>query len=186
MIRYYQFENMPYSFSRFIRLERVKKTGFNSCFMKLQGGREKSVQIIAYCLMPTHLHLVLKQLKEDGIPIFMSNILNSYARYFNTKHKRKGPLWEGRYKKIIVKTDEYLLQLTRYIHLNPVTAFLVNKPDEWQFSSYQGYLQDIDKDELVCEYEDFLSINPVSYRRFVKDRISFQRDLARLKKLFLE
>jgi putative transposase len=78
--------------------------------------------------MPTHIHLVLRQLKDGGISKFMSNILNSYSRYFNIKHNRKGPLWEGRFRKVLVGSDEQLLHLTRYVHLNPVTACLVDKP----------------------------------------------------------
>ena len=61
------------------------------------------VEIIAYCIMPTHFHLVVKQLKEDGISFFIQQILNSYSRYFNIKTKRKGPLWEGRFQNVIIE-----------------------------------------------------------------------------------
>ncbi len=78
--------------------------------------------------MPTHIHLILKQLKEDGISAYMSKILNSYTCYFNRRTKRKGPLWESRFKRVEVTSDEQLLHLTRYIHLNPVTAHIVEEP----------------------------------------------------------
>ncbi|MBN1870037.1 MAG: transposase [Candidatus Omnitrophica bacterium] len=99
----------------------------------------KPVNLIAYCLMPTHFHLIVKQAADNGITRFMANVQNSYARYFNIKHTRKGPLWEGRFKNVLVKTDEQLLHLTRYIHLNPVTANLVSSPEDWVFSSYAEY-----------------------------------------------
>jgi putative transposase len=136
--------------------------------------------------MPTHLHLTLKQLKENGITIFMSNILNSYTRYFNTKHNRKGPLWEGRFKNILIETEEHLLHLTRYIHLNPVTAYLVNKPEEWFASSYEEYVLKVDDNERICKYDDVLDIEAAFYREFVQDTVSYQRELATLKKLFFE
>ena len=186
MIRYYQIENMPLRFSWFLELDKVKEGGFDRQFISISQGKEKLIQIIAYCFMPTHLHLILKQLKENGISIFMANILNSYSRYFNTKHKRKGPLWEGRFKNILVETDEQLLHLTRYIHLNPVTAYLVNDPEKWAASSYNEYLLKDDENNRICKFDDILDIEPPSYRTFLADRISYQRELANIKRLLLE
>lgn len=145
---------------------------------------EKLVEIICYSPMPTHLHFVLKQLKDGGISKFMNNILNSYTRYFNIKHNRKGPLWEGKFKKVLVETDEQLLHLTRYIHLNPVTAHLVDKPEEWKWSSYQDYI--FEKKESIYKYKDILDIKPDSYKKFVEDRISYQRELAKIKYLMFD
>jgi len=119
VIEYYRIEKPFASFSRFKeRNIQVKKNDI-----------KKLVQIVCYCIMPTHIHLALKQLEDKGISIFMSNILNSYSRYFNIKHNRKGPLWESGFKKVLIESDEQLLHLTRYVHLNPVTAYIVNKPD---------------------------------------------------------
>lgn len=185
MLRYYQIEDMPLKFSQFMELEKVKEKGFNSNFIVVSQGREKLVQIIAYCLMPTHLHLILKQLKENGISIFMGNLLNSYSRYFNTKHRRKGPLWEGKFKNVFVEADEQLLHLTRYIHLNPVTSYLVNKSEDWAASSYREYLK-TNRDERICNYEDILEIEPSSYKQFVEDRTSYQRELEKIKKFLFK
>jgi len=184
--RYYQVKNMAHRFSWFLELDKIKKDGFSKHFISISQGKEKLVQIIAYCLMPTHVHLVLKQLEENGISIFMGNILNSYSRYFNTKHKRKGPLWEGRFKNVLVDNDEQLLHLTRYIHLNPATAYLVDKPEDWTMSSYKEYLLEANKDNRICEYDDILDINTPSYKTFVEDRVSYQRELVSIKKLLLE
>jgi putative transposase len=147
-------------------------------------GQLELVLIICYCLMPTHLHLVLKQLTEHGISEFMSLILNSYTRYFNTRHHRKGPLWEGRFKDVRVKTDDQLLHLTRYIHLNPVTAYLVGAPEEWRASSYREYLSGV-KDP-ICTFKGLLNIDPARYRLFVEDRAGYQRRLGEIKRLLLE
>lgn len=183
-IHYYQREKPSMKFSKFIKLAKFQKNK-NDKSIPI-SDKEKLVEIIAYCLMPTHLHLILKQLKENGISSFMSNILNSYTRYFNTRHNRKGPLWEGRFKNVLVETDEQLFHLTRYVHLNPVTAYLINKPEEWPASSYQEYiLKDIGKDR-ICKYDDILEIEPASYRKFVENMSSYQRELATIKKLLLE
>ncbi|MCK4905287.1 transposase [bacterium] len=183
VIRYYQKAKPAIKFSDFIKLAEVKQNYPNIDISVPE--RDKLIEIITYCLMPTHIHLILKQLKKNGISIFMGNILNSYTRYFNTKHKRKGPLWEGKFKNILVETDEQLLHLTRYIHLNPATAYLVNKPEEWLWSSYKEYL--LETKAKICRYDDILDIEPdSSYRKFVEGRIPYQRELAKIKDLTVE
>lgn len=174
-ICYYQREKPVIKFSKY-----NKSSNKNKSFLE----KEKLVEIIAYCLMPTHIHLILKQLKENGISIFMGNVQNSYTRYFNTKHKRKGPLWEGRFKNVLIKTDEQLVHLTRYIHLNPVTGYLVSHPEEWVMSSYREYLKI--GDNKICKYDDVLEVDLASYRKFVEDRIAYQRELAKIKDLLFD
>jgi len=183
-IRYYQIGKPDFKFSQFIKPTKAKDR--HPAKTISLSGKEKIVQVIAYCFMPTHLHLILKQLKENGISTFMSNLLNSYARYFNIKHNRKGPLWEGRFKNVLVETDEQLLHLTRYIHLNPVTASLVNKPEKWPASSYREYISETSASGRICQYDDILDIKPADYKGFVEDRASYQRELALIKKLLFE
>ncbi len=135
--------------------------------------------------MPTHFHLILKQLQNNGISDYMRKILESYSSYFNMKHKRKGPLWESKFYNILVKDDEQLLHLTRYIHLNPVTAKLVDKPKDWEFSSYKEFYSRENNFYRICQFNNILEINPLSYRKFVNDRISYQRELAKIKRLLI-
>lgn len=177
VIRYYQEEKPAVCFSNFI------KTKQNFTQKKL--SEETVADIIAYCIMPTHIHIILKQLKSNGVRILMGNILNSYARYFNIKYKRKGPLWQGRFKNVLVESDEQLLHLTRYIHLNPVTGYLVNKPEEWEASSYREYLSENSIEYQICNYSGILTVGP-SYKNFVEDGVSYQRELASIKNLILE
>ncbi len=134
LLKFYTKGNPPLKFSAFLKLK--NKSYFQQ---KKTSDNNSLVKIIAYCFMPTHFHLVLKQLKHNGISIFMRRILNSYAKYFNIKTKRKGPLWESRFKNVILRTDEILLHVTRYVHLNPVTAYLVDYPNNWAFSSYKEF-----------------------------------------------
>lgn len=185
-IKYYQVEQMPFRFSRFLELKNYEKNSFEKHFASFVDGKEKGFQIVAYCIMPTHLHLVLKQLKENAVSAFMRKTLDSYTRYFNVKYKRKGPLWEGKFKSILVETDEYLLHLSRYIHLNPVTSYLVDAPEDWKYSSYLEYISKSENAESLCEYDGLFDITPSMYQNFVEDRIGYQRELAKIKHLLLE
>src|SRR3989338_10078474 len=176
VIKYYKFEKPPTKFSYFIN--HTEDAGF------VCDKGDNLIDIIAYCIMPTHIHLILKQTKDSGISIFMKKVLDSYSRYFNTKHGRKGPLWESRFKRVIVKTDEQLLHLTRYVHLNPVTAYLVDRPEDWKFSSYREFLGE--EKEKLSSFSNILDTTPDNYKKFVDDRIDYQRQLAEIKKLALE
>ena len=98
-----------------------------------------SVDIIAYCLMPNHYHLLV-YLKTDHFSNLMQVFSLSYAKAINKRYQRVGSLFQGRFQAIHVEREEYLLNLTRYIHLNPVQASLVKKAEDWEFSSYQEYI----------------------------------------------
>ena len=183
--KYYQIEKREISLSRFVRDTISDKKSLEK-EMSLLGRKQKLVEIVAYCLMPTHPHFILEELKKGGIAKFIGNTLNSYARYFNLKHKRKGPLWEGRSKKVLVKTDEQLLHLTRYVHLNPVTAYIVECPEKWRYSSYNEYISEGENNKKICTFDHVLSIKHSEYKKFVNEGISNQRECAKIKKLTLK
>ncbi|PIQ72096.1 hypothetical protein COY13_03345 [Candidatus Roizmanbacteria bacterium CG_4_10_14_0_2_um_filter_36_35] len=142
------------------------------------------VKIISYCIMPDHYHLLVKILKESCISQYISNVENSYSHFFNIKFKRKGPLWQSRFKAVRIKNNEQLLHVSRYIHLNPTTANLANKPEEWIFSSYREI---INNPKILKEKITEISIsNNLLYKRFVENNIDYQRKLKLIKKLVLE
>lgn len=178
---FYMKDNLPCKFSVFLE----KKEKFKGDLYEYKPS-EKKVKIIAHCLMPTHLHFVLQQLQKDGISNFMNLILKSYSKYFNIKYNRKGPLWEGRFKNILIKTEEQFLHLTRYIHLNPVSGYLVNTPEDWLFSSYREYIGLVEENKKICDFSDYFNMEISSYKKFVTDRISYQRELEKIKYLILE
>lgn len=180
LISYYNQPSPRMSFSRYLELP-LEQKGEIIRLAKTQPV----VQLIAYCLMPTHIHLVLKQLAERSISTYMNNILNSYSRYFNLYHQRKGPLWESEFKNILVKEDEQLLHLTRYIHLNPSSAHLVTDPKNWEYSSYREYINE-KLGIAVCDWNGNLEINPANYRKFVKGRIAYQRSISKIKHLLID
>ena len=106
----------------------------------LQSGLEKYGCILhAYCLMTNHFHMLLETSGTD-ISKFMKHLAGCYARYFNQKYMYQGHLFEGRYKSILVKDDTYFLQTSRYIHLNPVKAGMVENPEDYPWSSYRTIL----------------------------------------------
>ena len=184
VLRYYQ-KDPTLSFSHFMTHDGINDYGFERYFYETSKRQDKQVQIIAFCLMPTHIHITLKQLKDNGITRYLGNVLNGYSKYFNTKYHRKGPLWEAKFKNILVESDEQLLHLTRYIHLNPATALLVGKPENWKYSSYHEYLKPSAKFRLT-DFNDIIDIKPSDYRKFVDERISYQRALAKIKTLLLD
>lgn len=113
------------------------------------------ILIHAYVLMNNHYHLILKTPKGNLLKI-MHGINGGYTNYFNRKYKRVGHLFQGRYRAILVEKDRYLLPLSRYVHLNPVRAGLVKKPEGYPWSSYKGYVGK-EKEEDWMEYGWVLS-----------------------------
>jgi putative transposase len=95
-----------------------------------------SVELLAWCLMPNHYHFIVWTELENGISRFIQVVFNAYVQSLNKRIERKGPLFEGRFKHVLIDEQTYLMQLCRYIHLNPVKAGLVRKPEEWAFSDY--------------------------------------------------
>ena len=109
----------------------------------------------AYVLMDNHYHFLMETPRAN-ISQTMQNTNTSYTVHINRKYSRSGHLFQGRFKGIIVDKDEYLVTLSRYIHLNPVRAGLVQKPEDYRWTSYRSYRDNSNQDELVDE-EDTLS-----------------------------
>jgi REP element-mobilizing transposase RayT len=106
----------------------------------LESASQRYDAIIhAYCLMGNHYHLLMET-PTGNLPQIMRHINGAYTTYFNVKRQRAGHLFQGRYKAILVDIDEYAKELSRYIHLNPVRAELVETPEEYEWSSYQFYI----------------------------------------------
>ena len=95
--------------------------------------------IIAYCLMPNHYHLIVQASADDFGQKAMQPLMVSYTKAINKQQERVGPVFQGPFQARRVRTDNDLLHLSRYIHLNPVTAGFVSAPEDWEFSSYPEY-----------------------------------------------
>jgi putative transposase len=142
------------------------------------------VKFISYCIMPDHYHLLLKILYNNSFSKYLSDVENSFSRFFNIHFYRKGPLWQSNFKAVRIKSAEQLLHVSRYIHLNPTTANLVDKPEDWRLSSYNDFIKE---GQFLKESIKEISISePSSYKRFVEDNKDYQKKLKIIKKLILE
>ena len=131
--------------------------------------------LYAFVLMDNHYHLLVETPKPN-LSSFMHAVASAYTTYFNIKRKRSGHLFQGRYKSIVIEKDSYLLELSRYIHLNPVRAGIVQRPQDHLFSSYRSYI--FPKPESMVSREllwDMISRNqeeaPRRYRDFVESAL---------------
>ena len=101
-----------------------------------------AVQVIAYCLMPNHYHLLVRPCLDHRVSHFINGLLGSYVQALNAQQGRFGPLFQGRFRSVHVNRDAYLAHLARYIHLNPVAASLVVRPRDWPHSNYAVMSED--------------------------------------------
>lgn len=168
---YYQFTGPKPKFST---LDRKAFNDFNP------DPNSKLIEIFSYCLMPNHFHFLVKQLKTNGISKFMSQVLNSYTKYFNIKRKRIGPLFQGAFKTTRVETDEQLMHLSRYIHLNPVVSSIAGSPRDYPWSSYKEYSNGI---RGFCSTNLILGMFPSTeeYCKFTEDQIEYGIALETIK-----
>jgi len=175
---YYNNCLMTKSFSQFIKR---KKFGYQNIIYPIDNSFCK---VLSYCIMPDHYHFLLKILKENSLSKFISNVENSFTRYFNIKFDRKGPLWQTSFKSVKIRSNEQLLHVSRYIHLNPTTSNLIDRPEDWIFSSYKDFITD---EKILNKFIKEISINDIkTYKQFVENNIEYQRELKHIKKLILE
>ena len=136
------------------------------------------VDIGAYCLMPNHFHLLVKEIKDGGLSIFMHKLLTAYTMYFNKKHERSGSLFQGTFKARHAASDDYLKYLFAYIHLNPVKLInshwkddggIKNLPttikylNNYRYSSFLDYVGQVDRPEKVI-------LNPATFPEYFSTR----------------
>ena len=123
-------------------------------------------KVFAYCLMSNHIHILIKVEKED-IDLIMKRIAGSYVYWYNWKYYRKGHLFQDRFKSEPVENDEYFLTVLRYIHQNPIKAGIVEKIDEYEYSSYNEY---IDRESsLIDKYFVYSILNKEKFEEFNKE-----------------
>ncbi len=134
-----------------------------------QAKKKYHFYLYAYVLMSNHYHLLIET-TQPNLSRIMHDINSAYTIYYNKKRNRCGHLFQGRYKSILVDKDNYLLELTRYIHLNPVRAKMVSRPEEYTWSSYQGYLKRagdgvVDKEQVKKD----IPLSGERYQQFVME-----------------
>jgi len=152
------------------------------------------VEIGAYCLMPNHFHLLLKEINEGGITAFMKKLGTAYAMYFNKKEERKGTLFQGRFGAQWLNRDRYLKYMFAYIHLNPIKLVCpswkegkiddINKIkkflNSYIWSSYPSYSKGSGRD-LILNKEPFPEYfkNNVDFKKFINDWLALRNNLTK-------
>jgi putative transposase len=161
-------------YNRGCNRERIFVRAGNYVFLLRQAKAflpDYGLTIIAYCLMPNHYHFLFRVEEDGSLSPFIQRLFNSYTQAFNREQGREGTLFQGRAKSVLVDTDEYVLHLCRYIHLNPVLAGLVSHPARWPYSNYLEWIGQrsgtlIDRD-FVQQYFS----TPGEYEAFVMGEI---------------
>lgn len=152
-----------------------------------ESAFNKKLSFMCYFLMPNHYHFLIKQVEDNGISDFMHNLNTSYTKYFNISHKRTGRLFEYTFKAVEIKTDEQLLHVSRYIHLNPLIANLVTNLEKYKWSSYLDYIGL--RNGILCNKDfilNFFNDSPIQYKQFVLEQEDYARSLKKLQKVVLE
>ncbi|OGH16445.1 MAG: hypothetical protein A3C30_04615 [Candidatus Levybacteria bacterium RIFCSPHIGHO2_02_FULL_40_18] len=185
LIEFYKHLETPVRYSKFLQLSKSLRDDV----LREINKSETQVDILAYCLMPNHFHFMLQQKVDKGVSTFIANFTNAYTRYFNTKHERIGPMFEGIFKAVLVESDEQLIHLSRYIHLNPVVSSIINESDlnNYKWSSYHEYIAP-SKNSTVSKRDLVMSMfeSAKHYEKFVLDQIEYGKKLEIIKHLTLE
>jgi putative transposase len=177
-MNYYRFTKPPIKLSRFKSLPLTEQSRLSTVIV---NSNKTLVDILCFVFMPNHFHFILKQNIDGGISKFMSQFSNSYARYFNVSHKWVGHLFQGQFKAVEINSEEQLLHVSRYIHLNPLVAGIANKSTlkEFRWSSYVDYLQ---RHSKRIQLPDL----PNNYEDFVIGHANYASELERIKHLTLD
>jgi len=136
--------------------------------MKRNGSKYRN-NVIAYCLMPNHYHFLLEQKSNQPISTFVSVLYNAYVQKVNQLWGRRGPLFRGCFRHVLVEREEYLIHLCRYIHLNPVEAGIVQNPEEWPYSNYLEWINKRSGDLQDPEFIQTYFRSAQDYQGFVLD-----------------
>jgi len=144
------------------------------------------INIIVYCLMPNHFHLLIRQKIDEGIIRTVATTLDSITRYYNIKKQRKGPIFLTPFRSRRILSREDFLHVSRYIHLNPYSAGLIAEIEhltKYRFNSFRNYVLSMKKD--IIDRPDLIlkkfGGNSEKYKQFVLDHADYQKSLERIK-----
>jgi putative transposase len=182
-LKYYKYVNLPVKLSRFLSINDTNK---NEILLKLQNS-ESLVDIIAYCLMPNHYHLLLKQNTDGGISKYIANVQNSYTKYFNTRNARDGALFLNQFKAVRIESDDQMIHISRYINLNPYTGYVIKEFKDiytYLWSSIKEYMER----PVWCNIDPVLAHfrNKNEYQKYLNDQASYQRELSSIRHVVCE
>ncbi len=161
----------------------LRKQELSSCNYRSStpAPAQKLIDIFAYNLLPNHFHFIIKQLEDAGISKFMHRLSTSYTNYFNIRNKRSGSLFQGRFKAIHINSDEYLIWLSAYIHMNS-EIHKIAKVENYPWSNYQEFLKLNNKENIVLD-----KFNKIEdYKKYCQDLIPVWQEKKEIQKFILE
>lgn len=149
----------------------------------LHAKKFYKLEIYLYCLLNNHYHFSMET-PLGNVSKVLHWINTTYTSWYNKVYERKGHLFQGRYKSILVDKDEYLLELSKYIHLNPVKAGIVNRPEDYKWSSYRMYVgletnTFLNTDFILNQFGHSLDHSKMAYKKFVEDGIAVDDDIMK-------
>ncbi len=139
----------------------------------------ETAEVLSYCMMPNHFHLLIYNHCENFGSKIMMPLITSFTKTMNLKYSREGHLFQGAYNAKLIDSDESLMQVSRYIHLNPVKAKLVERLEDWEFSSYLDYIGSRNDAIVRLEYVMELFSKTKEYREFVESECEITFDIKK-------
>lgn len=180
---YYRPTSSSMCYADYTRASDIRKKIAHDLVLNAESNR---VSILAYCFMPTHYHLLLRQLVDNGISIYISQIQNSFTRYFNILKSRTGPIFIHKFQSRPIESEADIKHLSRYIHLNPYSCGYVSSVEEAlnydgssfiEFTNNNHYPKIIHNDNVLSYFGNDLK----RYKEFVVQNAEYQKQLERHK-----
>jgi len=140
-----------------------------------EASKRYGVSVHAYCLMTNHIHVLATPDEKTSLSNTMKVVGSRYAQYINKKYKRTGTLWEGRHRSSLVQTEKYFLTCCRYIELNPVVAGMVERPEEYKWSSY--HCNAWGDESWLIAHEEYIRLGSTNEERYINYRSLFNYHL---------
>jgi len=183
LIDYYRFPQ-KIRFSQYKNLPNDSRDEYLKAFKK----QKALIEIYAFSFMPNHYHLLSKQLQKDGIRIFTSNFQNAFAKYFNKKSDREGSVFRNPFKAKWIENNEIFTHVSRYIHLNPVTSYIIRVEDlaTYPWTSYRFYKGNVRGDLIKTEFLLKIMGSSKKYQKFVENQVDYQRKLHLIKSVIFK
>lgn len=181
LIDYYRYQ-MPVSYSRYHSMTEKDKQQL------INIRSQKIVELHAFCFMPNHFHFLIRQLDDDGISNFLSRFQNGMAKYINLKNNRHGSLFCNMFKAKYIENEQVFLHVSRYIHLNPVTAYMIpiEKLSLYPNTSFihynDGATYPFINTELIINNNRSID----SYFKFVCDQEDYQKKLKNMDRILID